>query len=122
MTSHHGNRIADRVRRILAQLIGEELRDPRVGFVTLTDLKLSPDRSQAVAFVTVMDRERGEASLAALNHAAPFLRRMLARRAGMRFTPALKFVIDDVVDKGFRLERIFDEMRGEWSREEEEKD
>ncbi len=120
MTSRHGQRATDRVRRILAQLIGEELRDPRVGFVTLTEVKLSPDRSRAVAFVTIMDRERREASLDALNHAAPFLRRMLARRAGLRFTPELKFLADDVVESGFRLEQIFDEMREEWRRGEEE--
>ncbi len=120
MTSRHGQRATDRVRRILAQLIGEELRDPRVGFVTLTEVKLSPDRRHAVAFVTVMDRERQETSLHALNHAAPFLRRMLARRAGLRFTPELKFLADDVVESGFRLERIFDEMREEWRRGEEE--
>ena len=120
MTSRHAHRTTDRVRRILAQLIGEELRDPRVGFVTLTDVKLSPDRRHALAFVTVMDRERQEASLRALNHAAPFLRRMLARRAGLRFTPELKFLADDVVESGVRLERIFDEMREKWAHGPEE--
>ncbi len=120
MIGRHGNRVTDRVRRILAQLIGEQLRDPRVGFVTLTEVKLSPDRRQALAFVTVMDRERQEASLDALNHAAPFLRRMLAQRAGLRFTPELKFVADDVVESGQRLERIFDGMREEWRNEPEE--
>ena len=120
MTGRHGHRATDRVRRILAQLIGEELRDPRVGFVTLTEVKLSPDRRRALAFVTVMDRAREAASLDALNHAAPFLRRMLARRAGLRFTPELKFLADDVVESGFRLERIFDGMREEWRRGEED--
>ena len=120
MTSRHAHRATDRVRRILAQLIGEELRDPRVGFVTLTDVKLSSDRRHALAFVTVMDRKRQEASLDALNHAAPFLRRMLARRAGLRFTPELKFLADDVVESGVRLERIFDEMRENWAHGPEE--
>jgi len=116
----HANRATDRVRRILAQLIGKQLRDPRIGFVTLTDVKLSPDRRHALAFVTVMDRERQEASLDALNHAAPFLRRMLAQRVGLRFTPELKFVADDVVESGHRLERIFDEMREEWRQQQED--
>jgi ribosome-binding factor A len=120
MTGRHANRATDRVHRILAQLLGEELRDPRVGFVTLTEVKLSPDRRQALAFVTIMDRARQEASLDALNHAAPYLRRMLARRAGLRFTPELKFLADDVIESGQRLERLFDEMRETWRREQEE--
>ena len=120
MTGRHANRATDRVHRILARLIGKELRDPRVGFVTLTEVKLSPDRRHALAFVTVMDPGRQEASLNALNHAAPFLRRMLARRAGLRFTPELKFLADDVVESGLRLERIFEDMREEWNRGQEE--
>jgi ribosome-binding factor A len=115
----HG-RSKDRVHRILARLIGEHLRDPRVGFVTLTDVKLSQDRRSALAFVTVMEPERREASLDALNHAAPFLRKMLAQRAGLRYTPVLKFLTDDVVESGNRLEQLFHEMREEWGPEQEE--
>lgn len=120
MTAPRGGRGGDRVRRALAQLIGEELRDPRIGFVTLTDVKLSPDRRHAVAFVTILGEEQPGPSLEALNHAAPYLRKMLARRTGMRYTPELKFVTDELVQSGSRLERLFGKMREEWSEREEE--
>lgn len=120
MTAPRGGRGGDRVRRVLAQLLSEELRDPRIGFVTLTDVKLSSDRRHAVAFVTILGEEQPGASLETLNRAAPFLRKMLAQRAGMRHTPALKFVTDEVVESGSRLERLFVQMREEWSQREEE--
>ena len=120
MTAPRGGRGGDRVRRVLAQLLSEELRDPRIGFVTLTDVKLSSDRRHAVAFVTILGGEQPGASLETLNRAAPFLRKMLAQRAGMRHTPALKFVTDEVVESGSRLERLFAQMREEWSHREQE--
>ena len=113
MTAHHRARTADRVRRILADAIRTELRDPRVGFVTLTEVKLSPDLHYAVVYVSVLESEPQEDSLRALNRAAPFLRRKLAHRGGLRTTPRLRFVLDDVVERGSRLEQIFEDLRAE---------
>jgi ribosome-binding factor A len=113
MTGRQRARAIDRVRRVLAETIQNELGDPRVGFVTLTDVKLSPDRRHAVAYVTIMGRESVEESLRALNRAVPFLRRTLARRAGLRHTPRLRFVNDEAVERGARLEQIFEELRAE---------
>ena len=113
MSAHHVARVADRVRRILAEAIQNELRDPRVGFVTLTDVKLSSDLQYAVGYVTVIGRGPQDESLRALNRAIPFLRRTLARRAGLRHTPRLRFVADDAVERGTRLEQILQELRAE---------
>jgi len=113
VSAHHVARVADRVRRVLAETIQNELRDPRIGFVTLTDVKLSSDLQYAVGYVTVMSRGAQEDSLRALNRATPFLRRTLARRAGLRHTPRLRFVADDAVERGTRLEHIFEELRAE---------
>jgi ribosome-binding factor A len=113
VTEHHRARAADRVRRILAETIRKELRDPRVGFVTLTEVRLSPDLQYAVAYVTFRETERREDSLRALNRAARFLRRRLARSAGLRTTPRLRFVEDDVFERATRLEQIFDELDAE---------
>ena len=110
-------RHVDRVRRILAEAIRGELRDPRIGFITLTDVKLSPDKRYAVIYVSVLGTEEHEESLHALNHAAPFLRRVLAHRAGMRYTPQLRFVTDEAIERGTRLEQIFGELRAEWPEE-----
>lgn len=118
MTGSRADRVADVVRRTLAQLLREELRDPRVGFVTLTGVKLSPDLRHALVFVTVLDRDDREGSLRALNRAVPFLRRSLARRGGLRFTPQLRFLYDDGVESGQRVEGILSRIREERSAEE----
>jgi len=104
-------RVADVVRQVLARLLREQVRDPRVGFVTLTDVKLSPDLRHAVAYVTLLDHP--QQALAALNHAVPFLRRSLAREAGLRFTPDLRFVRDEGVESGQRLEQVLERLRRE---------
>jgi ribosome-binding factor A len=113
VSAHHVARVADRVRRVLAEAIQNELRDPRIGFVTLTDVKLSSDLQYAVGYVTVMSRGAQDESLRALNRAIPFLRRKLAHRAGLRHTPRLRFVADDAVERGTRLEQILQELRDE---------
>ena len=101
--------ITDQDREILARLIREELRDPRVGFVTVTDVRLSRDLRHARAFVSFLE-EKPEIPLEALRHAAPFLRGRLAREAGLRHAPELSFAIDESMVEGFKVERILDEI------------
>lgn len=118
--AHHSARVADRVRRVLAQAIQSEVRDPGLGFVTMTDVKLSPDLHYAVVYVTILGEQTAETSLHALNRAVPFLRRTLARRAGLRHTPELRFVNDEAAERGMRLEELFDELRHERERRQDE--
>ena len=108
MTNRRPERIGDRVRDVLAQLIREEVRDPRVGFVTITGVDLSPDLKQARVYVSVM--EDPESCVAALNRASRFLRKGLAGRAGLRYTPKLQFLTDESVAGGFQIERILREV------------
>lgn len=111
MSGHHVARVADHIRRILADAVRRELHDPRLGWVSVNHVRLSPDLHQAVAYVSLMGDEPDPGALAALNHAAPLLRRLLARRAGLRHTPELRFVVDESIERGRRLERIFEEVR-----------
>jgi ribosome-binding factor A len=106
MTIRRVERVADQIRGCLANCVLQELRDPGLGFITITQVKLSPDLRHAIIFVTVMPPEKREESLAALNRARPFLRRALAREIRLRFTPELKFLYDDVFEGGLRLEQI----------------
>ena len=108
--TRRSERVGDRVRRVLAETIRNELRDPRVGFVTVTDVKISSDLHYAVVYISVMSDDRREQSLRALKRAVPFLRRTLARRASLRRTPELRFVIDEAAERGTRLEQIFEEL------------
>jgi ribosome-binding factor A len=110
LSHHRHERVADRIREVLARLLREEVRDPRIGFVTLTDVRLSPDLRHARVFVSMLGGD-AERRIAALRRAAAFLRRSLAREAALRFTPELQFVFDDSVAGGFRIERLLDRTR-----------
>lgn len=119
MSGSRAPRVADEVRRILARQLHEKLRDPRIGFVTLTEVRMSADLRQAVAYFTVVEPERREETLHGLTRAAAFLRRAVAREAGLRFAPYLRFVYDDVGDGAQRVERILAGERREREEREE---
>jgi ribosome-binding factor A len=106
MTIRRADRVADQIRGCLARCLLTELRDPGIGFLTITQVKLSPDLRHATVFVTVIQEERREESLAALNRARPYLRRVLARESGLRFTPELRFRYDEAYEGGRRVEQI----------------
>jgi ribosome-binding factor A len=111
MTIHRSDRLADVVHRALAEIVQHHLRDPRVGFVTLTGVKLSPDLRHARVYVSQVVADADvQSSLDALNHATPFLRRELARRARLRFTPRLRFYEDSGVRRGVRVEELLDQV------------
>ena len=102
-------RVGERIQTELAQLIRDELRDPRVGFVTLTGVTLSVDLRHAKVHVSVLGDEPAK-TLAALEHATPFLRRLLAQRAGLKHTPSLQFLEDSSIRGAQRIETILDDL------------
>lgn len=112
MTTHRPERVADVLRDVLARLVREELRDPRVGFVTITEVKVSPDLRHARVYVSRLgDPAERDASVSALNAATAFLRREIARRARLRRTPDLLFVEDEALASGFRVDDLLDGIR-----------
>jgi len=110
MTAPRRARIADQLQRELAELIRTELRDPRVGMITLTGVELSRDQSHAKVFFTVLGPESAaEAAREGLQRAAGFLRSGIAHRLTTRSVPQLAFAYDESVDRGARLTRLIDE-------------
>jgi ribosome-binding factor A len=109
MTTRRSERIADVIRLELARVLREEVRDPRVGFVTLTDVQLSPDLRNARVYVSTLDQDE-QGTLDALERATPFIRRALGQSAGLRFTPSLYFVYDHSLATGSRVESLLQEM------------
>jgi len=104
------HRIAEQVRRELAELIRAGMKDPRIGMVTLTDAEVSPDHAHARVFFTILgDADQLEETTVALRHATGFLRSQLARRMRLRTVPQLEFVFDASVERGVRLSRLIDE-------------
>jgi ribosome-binding factor A len=104
------SRIADQIQRDLSETIRAELKDPRVGMVTITAVEVSRDLSHARVFVTSLAGAQAmEESLGALRHAAGFLRSRLAHTLSSRTVPELQFVYDESVERGVRLSRLIDE-------------
>ena len=104
------SRIADQIQREIAELLRTEVRDPRVGMLTVTGVELSRDQSHAKIFFTMLGGEAaGEDALEGLQHAAGFLRSQLAHRLTIRKVPELHFAYDTSVERGMRLSKLIDE-------------
>ena len=103
-------RVADQIQRELAELVRLELRDPRVGLITLTGVELSRDGSHAKVFFTMLGAA-SDVQLAreGLQHAAGFLRSGLVHRLSTRTVPELHFEYDESVERGMRLSKLIDE-------------
>jgi len=99
-------RVAGQMRRDLAKLIQQEIKDPEVGFVSLSDVEVTRDLSHARVFITVFEPEKAQESLKALRRAASFLRRRLGQELRLRHVPELHFVHDDSVEKGSHIDEL----------------
>jgi len=100
-------RVDEAVREVLSDVITHELKDPRVGFVTVTDVKTSPDLSHARVYVSVLgDAEAVAASLEGLQSAHGFLQGRVGSELRLKHTPTLRFFHDDTAERAQRLERL----------------
>ena len=103
-------RVNAAVREVLAEAVGE-LRDPRIGFVTVTDVKTSPDLRHAVVYVSVLGSEsRREKTLAGLEAAHGVLQARIAHELRLKRTPQLAFEYDESVERGVRMSHLIDEL------------
>jgi ribosome-binding factor A len=100
-------RVDEAVRAVLSEAIAKDLKDPRVGFVTVTGVKTSPDLRHARVFVSVLgDEPTREASLAGLRSAHGYLQARVAQAVRLRNTPALTFAYDGSIDHGMRITEL----------------
>ena len=107
-------KIGELLQRELAVLIARELNDPRVAHVTLTAVDVAPDLSHAKVYVTHLGgEEQAQKAIAALNHAAGFLRHELRERVLLRVVPGLRFLYDESVERGDTIERLLARARRE---------
>ena len=106
-------RVNESVRAVLAEAVGE-LKDPRIGFVTVTGVDTTPDLRQANVFVSVLGSDRKRArSLQGLTAAHGVLQARLAKELRMKRTPQLTFHYDPSVEEGVRMSRLIDELVGD---------
>jgi len=105
-------RLSDLVRDEISRLLLREIKDPRIGFVTITGVAVSPDLRHARVFVSVLGEEATrEASLLALRSASGFIQRALFRNLRLKHSPAVTFHFDDSMERGERIERVLRQIR-----------
>ncbi len=103
-------RVNEAVREVLSERIAEGLKDPRIGFVTLTAVETSPDLRHARVFVSVLgDQAERERTLTGLSSSHGVLQGAIARQLRMKRTPTLEFVYDESIDRGMRISELLDE-------------
>ena len=106
-----GIRVADQIQRDLAEIIAYELKDPRVGMVTVTEVQLTPDYAHAKVFFTLLSDDKTVIAntVAGLKQAAGFIRGQLGRRLSVHTLPELHFVHDTSTARGVELSKLIDE-------------
>ena len=108
--SQRAHRVGDQIQRELADLLKNEVKDPRVGRITITAVDVSGDLSHAtVRFSSLAGKEASKDTVKALSRTAGFLRSELSRRLDLYSVPELRFVYDDSIESGIRMSKLIDE-------------
>jgi ribosome-binding factor A len=119
MSTGRMRRVDEAIRQVIGDAVAGDLKDPRVGFVTVTDVRTSADLRQARVYVSVLGADGGEsnteereATLAGLRSAHGFLQGRLAGELRLKRTPTLEFTYDETTDRALRVEELIDEIGG----------
>ena len=103
-------RVAEEVREILAEEV-QRLKDPRIGFVTLTGVEVTPDLRRARIFYTVLgDEQQERATAAGLRSATPHLRQAVGRQVRLKVVPELEFRVDEAFERGRRIDELLERL------------
>jgi ribosome-binding factor A len=108
------SRVVEQIKRELAELIRLEVKDPRIGFITVTDVEITADYAHAkVFFSSFTGKESADEALKGLRSASAFLRRELGRRVRIHTTPELHFVYDNSIEEGTRMSALISKVIAE---------
>jgi ribosome-binding factor A len=112
--ANRSNRVAEQMKKELGEIIARKLKDPRIGFVTVTDVEVTGDLQQATVFITVLgdDRKRRE-TLKGLTQAKGFMRTEIGQRIRLRKTPELMFELDKSFDYGNKIDNLLKQIKTE---------
>ncbi|MGB5398094.1 MAG: 30S ribosome-binding factor RbfA [Gammaproteobacteria bacterium] len=99
-------RMAEQIRRDISEIVRGELKDPRMGLCSFTEVRVSRDMSHALIFCSVLNEQDSQETVDTLNRAGGFLRSQLARRIKARIVPTLKFVLDDSMTRGEAMDAL----------------
>jgi ribosome-binding factor A len=114
MTSSRPTRVGDQIRAEISDLLAREVHDPGIGFITVTEVRVTPDLQQARIYYTTLGDERAKRDTErALQRATPFLRRQLGGRLRLRRVPELRFFYDLSIERQNRVEQILQDLNAE---------
>jgi ribosome-binding factor A len=112
--SLRATRIGEQMKKELSDIIGRKLKDPRIGFVTVTDVRVTGDLQQAKVYITVLgDEQQRQNTLKGLAKAKGFIRSEIGQRIRLRKTPEIYFEIDESIDYGNRIESLIKQISEE---------
>jgi ribosome-binding factor A len=114
-------RVGEQMKKELSDIIGRKLKDPRIGFVTVTDVRVTGDLQQAKVYISVLgDEEQRQNTLKGLAKAKGFIRSEIGQRIRLRKTPEIYFEIDESIDYGSRIESLIKQISEEEQHKSEE--
>lgn len=112
--SLRSNRVGEQMKKELSEIIGRKLKDPRIGFVTVTDVAVTGDLQQATVYISVLgDQKQREDTLKGLETAKGFMRSEIGQRIRLRKTPELLFEFDESIDYGNRIETLISQIHAD---------
>ena len=108
-------KLQELIKQEMSKMLLKELKDPRIGFVTVTDVEMTGDLREAKIFVSVMGyEEQVKSSLEGLNSALGFVRREIGQRVRLRFTPEISFALDTSLDYGDHIQKLLLQVEGDF--------
>lgn len=110
MSNIRANRVAEEIKKEMGEILTRKLKDPRIGFVTVTDVEVTGDLQQATIYISVLDQEKKDSTLIGLAKANGFIRSEIGRRIQLRKTPEIAFEFDDTLERGSRIEQILRDL------------
>lgn len=114
MTDHRLERLQETIKEELGMILQRDLKDPRIGFVSVTDVEVSNDYSHVKIFFSVLgDEEAKRLTMEGLESAKGFIRTELGQRIRMRHTPEIHLIADDSMERGSRIMKLLDEVKKE---------
>ncbi|MCX5716671.1 MAG: 30S ribosome-binding factor RbfA [Candidatus Omnitrophica bacterium] len=114
MASDRSEKVAATLKKTVSEIIQNELKDPRIGFITVTEVKVSKDLRHVKIFFTALGTEKEKKSAQiGLRQATGFVRRLIADRVNFRFVPTIVFVYDETYEYGMHINELLDRIKKE---------
>ncbi|MEW6107804.1 MAG: 30S ribosome-binding factor RbfA [Nitrospirota bacterium] len=104
-------RVSDLIREEVADIIMYKLKDPRIGFITVTGVDMTSDLKLAKIFVSILKEEERELTLEILNSAKNFIRSALSKRLRIKFIPGIEFRLDTSIEYGYKMDKLLKEIK-----------